>query len=538
MKPYRVCRACLRQQAVRKRQYGTVAHGLRDYNAAVQALNSLQSNSSIVENLRKAGPGRNRLAIPEMKGWVQRIGYEPCDFDTLNPVHIAGTKGKGSTSSFISSILAQYLPSKKSIHAERLPTSVGLYTSPHLRFVRERIKINNQPISEELFAKTFWELWDRLESTTLQPIPGNPEPKSIGGKPVYFHYLTLMALHCYMEEKVGTAVIECGIGGEYDTTNILQKSLTTGVTSLGIDHVALLGNTIESIAWHKAGIFRPGVPAFTAPQPDSALQVMHERAKERNTELHVVPEHEALKSVRLGLQGEFQRVNASLAIAVASSHLSRLGYTSLPDPLDPSDALPAEFITGLESAHLGGRCDYRADAKLKNLSWYIDGGHTLESIDMAARWFASSTSTDAIRILVFNQQTRDAPALARRLHQTLASALGDPKPFRHAVFCSNITYTSAGYKADLVSINTNKDDLASLRVQRELAHAYDSIDPEAKVHVLPSIEEAVRRAREVAGEAERRVEVLSTGSLHLVGGLIEVLEGEVEGASSTEKGMS
>ncbi|RMX93683.1 hypothetical protein D0868_12711 [Hortaea werneckii] len=503
--------------------YSTAKYA-RDYNGAVQALNSLQSNFSIVEAIRKQGPGWNKLAIPEMISWVRRIGYEPSDFDVLNPVHIAGTKGKGSTSAFVSSILAQYLPTKRSIHAERLPSSVGLYTSPHLRFVRERIKINNQPISEPLFAKCFWEVWDKLEANPSAP--GEQDARNIGGKPVYFHYLTLMALHCYMQAKVGTAVIECGIGGEHDTTNILCKPSVTGVTSLGIDHQALLGDTIDSIAWHKAGIFKEDIPAYSVPQPDVALEVLHTRAKERGTELHVIPEHPALQFITLGLQGDFQRTNASLAIAVSASHLSRLGYSGVPHPLDQTSRLPEEFIQGLEAARLGGRCDLRQDVKHSSLKWYIDGGHTLESIDMAGRWFASTGSRDAKRILIFNQQTRDASALARRLHQTLATATGDAKPFQHAIFCTNTTYANAGYKADLVSINTSKDDVDSLRVQRELAQNYDSIDPEACVHVLGTVEEAVQRARELSGN--EAANVLVTGSLHLVGGVIEVLENESE----------
>ncbi|KAK3720135.1 hypothetical protein LTR37_003959 [Vermiconidia calcicola] len=518
--------------------------GPRDYSAAVAALNTLQSNFSAVEAIKKLGPGWNKQALPEMREYARRIGYESSNFDRLNPIHVAGTKGKGSTSSFISSILSQYLSTKCSIHAERLPSSVGLYTSPHLRFVRERIKIDNQPISEELFAKCFWELWDRLEATT-PPTPSSAVATSqrgnAVGKPVYFHYLTLMALHCYLQEAVGTAVVECGIGGEYDTTNILVKPSVTGVTSLGIDHESLLGDTIESIAWHKAGIFKEGVPAFTVPQPEKALEVLRERAKERQTEVFVVPRHQALEGMKLGLQGEFQKVNASLAVAISAMHLQRLGFNGVPNPYDSVSALPQEFMTGLECARLGGRCDMRQDSKAKNLTWYIDGGHTLESIEMAGRWFASSvaTSLDATsttRILIFNQQTRDASTLARRLHSTLASATSNssktgPQLFQHAIFCPNTTYKDAGYKADLVSMNTNQHDIASLKVQNELAATWEQVDAQANVSVVGTIEEAVGRAREAA-ESGRQIEVLVTGSLHLVGGLIEVLESEVEKGDS------
>lgn len=410
---------------------------------------------------------------------------------------------------------------------------MGLYTSPHLRFVRERIKINNEPISEPLFAECFWEVWDRLESTKSSTGPG--DARAIDDKPVYFHYLTLMALHCYMKEKVGTAIVECGIGGEYDTTNILVKPSVTGITSLGIDHEALLGDTIESIAWHKAGIFKKDVPAFSVTQPKAALEVLHARADEIGAaELHVVPVHDAVQSIQLGLQGEFQTLNASLAIAVSAAHLQRLGYTGVPNPFDSACKLPAEFIHGLQATRLGGRCEMRPDLKISNLTWYIDGGHTLESIDVAGRWFATcsakSENEGAQRILIFNQQTRDASSLAKRLHDTLATALRDQHPFQHAIFCPNTTYRNAGYKADLVSINTNKDDVNSLRVQQELAKTWDGIDSQSKVHVVSTIEEAVALARDLS--AGRKAEVLTTGSLHLVGGLIEVLEGEADATSS------
>merc|ERR1711915_358804 len=103
---------------------------------------------------------------------------------------------------------------------------------------------------------------------------------------------------------------------------------------------------------------------------------------------------------------------------------------------------------------------------------------------MAATWFASlaaqsqSTAQERTRSLIFNQQTRDAASLTRKLHDTLSSAINDSHPFKHAIFCTNTTYKDAGFKADLVSINTNKSDVDTLKVQRELADSWDSIDPD------------------------------------------------------------
>ncbi|KAF2218941.1 putative tetrahydrofolylpolyglutamate synthase [Elsinoe ampelina] len=505
----------------------------RDYAAAVQALNTLQSNFQIVDAIRKSGRGMNQNAIPEMIEWTKRIGYEPKDLDKLNAIHVAGTKGKGSTSAFVSSILYQYRNS-----GSKSPSKIGLYTSPHLRFVRERIQIDNQPLSEDMFAKYFFETWDRLEASAKAA--GHQDPSSPETKPVYFRFLTLMAFHCYISEGVDAAVIECGIGGEYDSTNILVQPAVTAVTSLGIDHTAMLGETIESIAWHKAGIFKPSVPAFSAPQPDTAVKVLQERAVERDTTLNVINRHRGLDNLTLGLAADFQYTNASVAIAAASAYLHSQGHTDIPPPIDQSSPLPAKFITGLEQVHFGGRCETRKDTP-SNLTWHIDGGHTLESIEMAGRWFSShSTCTSAPRILIFNQQSRDARSLALKLHSTLTSAISsspataekEPKgPFSHAIFCTNTTYKQGGFKPDLTSINTNAKDVELLSVQNKLAETWREVDPTCEVEVLKTVEEAVERAREVAKaakEEEGETKVLVTGSLHLVGGVIEVLESEKE----------
>ncbi|KAJ4374286.1 hypothetical protein N0V83_003027 [Neocucurbitaria cava] len=506
----------------------------RDYAAAVAALNTLQSNFSIVDAIRKSGRGMNKLAIPEMIEWCRKTGYEPSEFDRLNPIHIAGTKGKGSTSAFISSILAQYTSFADDAH--RKPTKIGLYTSPHLRFVRERIQINNEPISEEQFAKYFFEVWDRLEAAAKT----ESAPADVPTKPVYFRYLTLMALHAYLKEGVDSVVVECGIGGEYDSTNILTKPTVTAVTSLGIDHTAMLGSTLPEIAWHKAGIFKEGSVAFTAPQKPEAIAVLQERATEKGTTLHVVDVHPALANneIKLGLGAAFQKINASVAIAAAAAHLRVLGHSSVPDPTTtPHIELPPEFVRGLEQVRWAGRCEVRRE---KNVAWHIDGGHTLESIEVTGQWFAeqiasatpANTSQSKVpRILIFNQQTRDANALAKALYAALQSGVtsGAASPFTHVIFTTNQTF-SEGFSPDLVSVNTNQQDVDTLAVQNALADTWSHIDSSAEVHVLRTIEEAIGTAREVARShaknagADSEVMVLVTGSLHLVGGAIEVLE--------------
>ena len=433
---------------------------------------------------------------------------------------MAGTKGKGSTSAFISTILTQYIrgPSQSA----PLFNKIGLYTSPHLRFVRERIQINNKPISEELFAKYFFEIWDRLEASAAQA--GLPTDTS--AKPVYFRFLTLMAFHTFLKEGVDTAIVECGIGGEYDTTNILEAPTVTGITSLGIDHTTILGDTIEEIAWHKAGIMKAGARCFSSLQPQSALKVLHDRATERGVALQVVDRHPEIDSVKLGLAADFQKSNASLAIAMASAHLRAIGHNHATAPL------PTEFVLGLERVRWPGRCEIRLE---DSTMWHIDSGHTLESIEVAASWFASrcapsfEPSSNRPRVLLFNQQTRDAEALVRTLYRTLAETLKGQRPFTHAVFCTNRTWKETGFGPDLISINTNAQEVKALEVQKRLAETWKGIDPETQVVVRESIEEAVEWVRGLVGTTDsngedRKSMALVTGSTHLVGGFLEVLE--------------
>lgn len=465
------------------------------------------------------------------------------DLNSLNAIHIAGTKGKGSTAAFVSSILNQF---RTAPEVPNGPKKIGLYTSPHLRFVRERIQIDGAPLTEDQFTQYFFETWDRLEQAATS---AGEDPKSATAKPVYFRFLTLMAFHTFKAENVDAAIIECGIGGAYDSTNIIPSPAVTAITSLGIDHVGVLGSTLPEIAWHKAGIMKSSAKCFTpASQDSSAKVVLEEVASKIPTTLTYTSIHPSIadNTLALGLQAEFQKDNASLAMAIASDFLSQRSV-NMSDPT--SQSLIAQ---GLASTRWAGRCDTRHEG---NITWCIDGGHTLESIKLAGQWYASQLSkissstpsgTKMKTYLIFNQQTRerDASNLARALHATLSPLLLQPTTnaekgeeaspaaaaFLTAIFTPNTTFISnSGRTApDLISVGTNTADVDTLSVQRELATMWQEVDPGARVEVQSSIEEAINVIRDdiVADEGgDARKVVLVTGSLHLVGGVLEVLEG-------------
>lgn len=249
---------------------------------------------------------------------------------------------------------------------------IGLFTSPHLVAVRERIRINSSPISAPLFAKYFFEVWDALQGGgSARPIP----------PPYYFKYLTLMSYHVFLREGVDTAIYEVGIGGEYDATNIADHPSVTGITTMGIDHAYTLGETLKDITWHKAGIQKPGVPSLTVNQLPDAMEVIENRAKERNVKsLKVVDLDTRLENVKIQPNADFQRSNASLAIALAETALQKL------DPAFqlPLHSLPREFVDGLEQVVWRGRCEKKVEG---NIIWHLDGAHTADSIKIVSRWF-------------------------------------------------------------------------------------------------------------------------------------------------------
>lgn len=264
-----------------------------------------------------------------MRQWIRRAGYavsarlqaflekglcpnflyyQASDLNRLNVVHVVGTKGKGTTCAFVNSILQRY---KQTVGR---PRKIGLYTSPHLVAARERIRINSEPISEEKFTKYFFEVWNALESSARRE---NLDPAL---KPPYFRFLTLMSFHVFMREGVNTAIYEVGVGGELDSTNIIEQPIVTGITTLGIDHVSTLGDTIDKIAWHKAGIFKSGSPAFLVNQLPDAMKVLEQRATEKGVGLDVISIHPALQNVDIKPAEDFQKLNASLAISLSCTH--------------------------------------------------------------------------------------------------------------------------------------------------------------------------------------------------------------------------
>ncbi|RDX78244.1 Folylpolyglutamate synthase, partial [Mucuna pruriens] len=326
---------------------------------------ALDALSSLITKRTRVGDVNMEERFYVLYKYIKMLDLEEA-ISNMKIIHVAGTKGKGSTCTFTESIL------------RNCGFRTGLFTSPHLIEIRERFRLDGVEICEEKFLAYFWWCYDRLKKNTDDNVP----------MPTFFHFLALLAFKIFAAEQVDVSIVEVGLGGKYDATNVVQTPIVCGITSLGYDHMDILGNTLGEIAGEKAGIFKHRIPAFTVPQPDEAMHVLREKASQLNVPLEVVTPLDAklLNGLRLGLEGEHQYINAGLAVALSSTWLKMNGH------LEDSH-LKQIFVKGLTTASLQGRAQIVPDQFINNeisneLVFFLDGAHSPESMEACAKWFS------------------------------------------------------------------------------------------------------------------------------------------------------
>jgi dihydrofolate synthase/folylpolyglutamate synthase len=295
-------------------------------------------------------------SLAELQAFMAEIGNPSAG---LKVVHVAGTNGKGSVCAYLQSILLN------------AGISCGLFTSPHLVTMRERVQINGQMISEEEFCAVFREL--RAELTVA------------GFSPTFFECLFLMALKVFERQGVEYIILETGLGGRLDATNALAEKKLAVITRLGYDHMEQLGATLAEIAGEKAGIMRGGVPAVVLAQTAEAQGAIERAAAERGADLQIIDPAEAMirgnidlgnnpidfsyqsgsdrsEGLRLATRGLYQLDNAALAIRAAL--------------LLNEERITAKAVAaGLAQAVWPGRMEEIAPG------FIVDGAHNSEGIE-------------------------------------------------------------------------------------------------------------------------------------------------------------
>ncbi len=327
-----------------------------EYSAALQYLYSFIRNSS--GGFKKDTP--YETATARMRDILDRLGNPQ---NKIATIHVAGTKGKGSVSAMCAAMLdaAQF--------------KVGLYTSPHLQELRERFRIGQQIMPEITFSQIVERIAPALEAV---------------GNPTYFEATTALAFSYFQHENVDIAVIEVGVGGRLDATNVITPLISI-ITNLSMDHMELLGNSIEEIAAAKAGIIKPTTPVVCAPQPAGAFNVIEAEAIRNQSPLVLVgrdwiyetelgqtvtegerfraaPAGQPLKSYQVPLVGTHQIVNSVVSLAA----IEQLSNHGLPVPYTAA-------VKGLREVNWTGRMEMirRGDNQAAVL---LDCAHNRDSI--------------------------------------------------------------------------------------------------------------------------------------------------------------
>ena len=391
----------------------------------------------------------------------------------LKVVHVAGSKGKGSTAALIASILT---------HAGY---KTGLFTQPHLISPRERCRINSRLISEEEFARSV----DRLKPS----IEAMGELKSVG-RVSFFEIYTALAFSYFADNAVDFAVIEVGLGGRLDATNVVDP-LVSVITPISLEHTAILGDTHEAIAKEKAEIIKPNRPVVLAPQIPEAQAVFEDVAADRDAPIDAVGRDIHLKrkdwnisgqtfdlttqsafypDLFLPLLGEHQAFNAATAVA-SIERIRKEGYT-----------VPRTSIyDGLREVRWPGRMQVVGRSPVI----LLDGAHSPTSAEALCKAIREIFRYRRLILVVGLMRDKDLQAIGQ-------------------VLCP--------FAAEIIT--TQAFDNPRVIPAEEIAQAW--LETGANFHVCPSVREAIPLAQSIATPSDL---ICIAGSIYIVGEAMKVL---------------
>lgn len=400
--------------------------------------------------------------LDRLRAFLSFLGDPQRQYRTI---HIAGTSGKGSTSTFTASILT----------AAGFRT--GTHVSPYLQVATEKLQIDGQIVPASRYASLVDSMRERVEAWVAA---GHERPN-------YGEFWVAMTYRYFAEEQVDVAVIEVGAGGRFDVTNVIEPDVAA-ITSIGYDHTVTLGSTLPEIAWHKAGIIKPGSIAISAVSEPEALPVIEAEARLQGSELRRVRlgiEYDIVESdergtsfmdtasgrrFRVRLPGTFQAANAATAVAITRA-------------FDAERVSDDDITTGLDAARFPGRMETVQREPLV----LLDGAHNPEKVASLVRNL-DALFPDRRRILIFG-------ALESKNYQEMLESLLP----RTDILIATAPYVFA-------KPSTSASEIAALAPANLAVEAID--DPIA----------AADRAVELAGPNDL---VVITGSLYLVGNVRE-----------------
>lgn len=401
---------------------------------------------------------------------MERLGHPE---RRMKIIHVAGTNGKGSVCAYLSSIL------------EHAGKKVGLFTSPHLVKINERFQINNEPISDAMFLSAYEKVWDAIQSMV----------KDGFYHPTYFEILFALCMVAFERENVEYVVLETGLGGRLDATNVVEHPIATVLTSISLDHTEILGDTVEKIAWEKAGILKQGVPVIYDANEKKAEPVILQKAKEMNAPAYPVD---------LSMCEILGRTDATIDYRLTNGQCQgwevHVPYAASYQVMNSAVALTA-FCVLNERFHLG--IDRRAITEgIAHTRWQgrmetvlpgviLDGGHNASGIQEFVKTVQDLEKGRKITMLFSAVVEKNYEKMIREI-------------------CEGTNLSS------VVVTEIHNDRIVPAEKLKRIFEKYTK----AKVTAVPVIEEAFEEAMREKGDGM----LFCAGSLYLVGELKEILE--------------
>lgn len=393
---------------------GVPKRGFSTFNSAMKWLYARTN----IERLRPSRVDPESFKLDRMRELLAKLDDPHME---LRAVHVAGTNGKGSVVAMLGSCLANS------------GYAVGSFTSPHLVSVTERIAINNEPVNEEAFTSLISKVGHAAEAV-------DKSRKKLG-EATFFEIVTAAAFLHFAEQAVDVAILETGMGGRLDATNVVQPTVSA-ITRIGLDHRQFLGDTAEAIAAEKAGIIKPGAPALTVPQEPGVLEVLREHAEKAGTTLEVLGDElefsqrfeaspklgphmrvglttqtSMFEHVAVPMPGEHQAANCGLVLAVVD-RLRRVGL-ELPE---------ISVIDGLAATKLAGRMEIiRGEPRV-----LLDGAHNPESLAALVKSIGAHVPYDSMVMVFGCAADKDIDAMLERVETVgdkviFTKAAGNPR---------------------------------------------------------------------------------------------------------------
>ena len=395
-------------------------------------------------------------------------------------IHIAGTNGKGSTLAFLRAIFSE---SGLKIHS---------YTSPHLVNFNERIILAGEEISDDFLNKILSECKEAAEKFPRIPV-------------TFFEGITVAAFLAFSRVKADLLLLEVGMGGRLDATNVLPKVLCSIITPISFDHEEFLGKTLAKIAFEKAGIIKKNCPVFVGKQKKSALRVIEERARAMGSETicHLLP-----VACRLPLEGAHQKENAALAITVA--------LTQKQFPITQK-----QIENGLKKTFWPARLQKISSGKFfemlpESCELYLDGSHNLQGAETVKEFLRKKKNHSSS----LTHQRRGS-------HKIGLQNSRDPRPFRPRMTRIIVIFSMLKDKnceGFLEKISKEVDQLITISIPDETkSRTADEINKLAKKIGINSVAaKNFDEAFQMIGRCDGEAVALVCGSLYLAGNFLEL----------------